>query len=64
MVNCEIFLIKAFTPKLTLIEDAGRKTLISSKVIRNNFVGEELAKIISEQTSLSFHQFFRKEKHP
>ena len=40
----EIFLIKAIAPKETLIEDAGRKTSLSSKFIPNNFVRQKLAK--------------------
>ena len=48
----EIFLIKAIAPKPALIEDAGRKTSLSSKFILNNFV-DELAKKIGRTSPLN-----------
>ena len=49
----EIFLIKAIAPKPALIEDAGRKTSLSSKFILNNFAGDELAKKIGRTSPLN-----------
>ena len=45
--------MKAFSRKPTLIEDAGNKTLLSSKFIRNSFIREEISERTLERTKLS-----------
>ena len=54
------FLINAFAPKPTFIEEVDRRLMLSFKSIRINFIGEELAAVI---TSFRFDKSFHQTQH-